>query len=660
MNQQSSSSRFSYLAVRTGFLLAGLLILATIVPHRDPWRMMNVLRVINPPLFIDVHPAGMSWNLRISEFMAAVGLAAGFLIPVIAVPSLRTAFVSFKNKKTYFFSAILALEFFLFTLIPVSNDYIHDARSVMLFLMMGSLGVMYLWIGLIPGIAPLLSIDSLRQGILGTYNSCRWIALESPLVPFLVTLFLIEFALTNAVSYYVFEHIPHVNDSVAQLFQAKIFATGNLTAPTPPHKEFFEYIHMISNGQWYSQYPPGHPFLLMLGVLVGAPWIVNPLLGSMSIIALYFLGAALYGKKVGRLSAILGILSPFVLFMSSGFMNHTGAMFFFILFAFYFVKLLHTTRFLHGALSGAALGMLVTIRPYSAAALASVFLLYGLYCIMRRPGELWAAGAGFVLALLVFTGLLLTFNSLTNGNPLVFGYETLHGARYRPGLGSGLWGGPHTIARGLLQSITNLNGLNKYLFDWPVPSLLGVLVLFVSLPKNVWDYILVGTFGAVVVAYFFFWFQDWCFGPRFLFEASSLLLVLTARGIERIPLVVTTILGFLFSLRRIRIGTFFFLCLLVGIGLGTNIPPHLGHYGDSYWDVNGDVLTAVRQKGIKQAIVFTRTNFGDVFSANSPLLDEELIFARDFGERNSVLMKLFPRHAPYLAVGSDIRPYKQE
>ena len=649
-----------FFIVRMGFSLVGILILATIIPHNDPWRMTNVVRVVNPPLFIDVYPAVSGWSFRISEAMAGIILVLGFVIPLLLIPATRQGFVFLKRNKPALFSTILAFEFFAFTLIAVSNDIIHDYKSVFLFIMFGTLGSLYAALGLTPLVESLLPTESLKRTIKKLYTSVRWIILESPLPFFLVSLFLVEIALTVLISFTVFEAIPHVQDSVAQYFQGKIFSVGHLTVPSPPGKDFFGYLHMINNGQWYSQYPPGHPFLLMLGILAGVPWLVNPFFGSLVIVLLYFLGTELYDTKVGRISALLGLLSPFLLFMSSEYMNHTTAMFFFLLFTLFLIRSLRTGLVMHGILAGVGLGMIACIRPYSAAPLGALFLLYGLYQFVKRPKELWRAAAALAVSTGVFGGILLAYNYFTNGSPFLFGFEVLYGPNVRPGFGHAAWGVPHNAFRGLLQTMNNLNGVNKHLFEWPVPSLLFVFVLFMTGSKNKWDYLLVGTFAAVVFAYFFYWFQDLCFGPRFLYEPAALLLILTARGIERLPVVVREILGYQYSVERIRVGSFMLLLLLFGLGLSANIPPHLRHYSDSYWDVNRDVLNALEEKGIKRGLILTRTNFGGVLPANPPLLDGDLIFARDLGLQDSTIVKFFPAYEAYIAVGKDIQLYKSD
>ena len=39
----------------------------------------------------------------------------------------------------------------------------------------------------------------------------------------------------------MYDFVPRISDEIAQLFQAKIFLSGHLTAPSPPLPEFFTY-----------------------------------------------------------------------------------------------------------------------------------------------------------------------------------------------------------------------------------------------------------------------------------------------------------------------------------------------------------------------------------------------------------------------------------
>ena len=119
------------------------------------------------------------------------------------------------------------------------------------------------------------------------------------------------------------EHVPRIHDDVAQLFQARLFAHGRLFASSPPVPQFFDMMPMINDGKWYSQYPPGHPVMLMLGVLIHAPWLINPLLGALTVVVTYFLGKEVYDEPVARLGALLLAFSPYLALTSGQFINHS-------------------------------------------------------------------------------------------------------------------------------------------------------------------------------------------------------------------------------------------------------------------------------------------------------------------------------------------------
>jgi len=160
------------------------------------------------------------------------------------------------------------------------------------------------------------------------------------------------------------------------LFQAKIFKTGQLYASSPCAKDFFNFTHIINNGKWYSQYTPGYPFLLLLGLVIQAPWLINPLLAAFSIILFYFLGKEIYDSQVGLLAAIFGSISIWFLLMSSTMMSHISCMFFISLFLLFLFRSFKKPSIINGLLAGLGLGMAFLIRPYSALLISVPFLLF--------------------------------------------------------------------------------------------------------------------------------------------------------------------------------------------------------------------------------------------------------------------------------------------
>ena len=181
------------------------------------------------------------------------------------------------------------------------------------------------------------------------------------------------------------ERIPHVQDSVAYLFQAKTFALGRLSVPIPPDpKSFTHEFIVMHDGQWFSKYPPGWPMVLALGVLAGAPWVVDPLLGALSLYLLYRIGREVYATPVGLLAAGLGLAAPFLIFLSGSLMAHTSGLFFTLLMVFGIVRLERGGRRVPwGIVTGVAFGMLFLVRPFSGLMVVVPFVVLALVEIAR-------------------------------------------------------------------------------------------------------------------------------------------------------------------------------------------------------------------------------------------------------------------------------------
>ncbi|MBF0308732.1 MAG: hypothetical protein HQL56_04295 [Magnetococcales bacterium] len=90
-------------------------------------------------------------------------------------------------------------------------------------------------------------------------------------------------------SYFVYHNHPLAMDEIVPLFQAKIFAEGRLTGLFPPEmvdwlviKGFNNYFLKASpiTGEVVSIYWPGLALLLTPFVKLGLPWLLNPLLGT--------------------------------------------------------------------------------------------------------------------------------------------------------------------------------------------------------------------------------------------------------------------------------------------------------------------------------------------------------------------------------------------
>jgi dolichyl-phosphate-mannose-protein mannosyltransferase len=420
----------------------------------------------------------------------------------------------------------------------------------------------------------------------------------------------------SVISLFCFQAIPHVQDSIAQHFQAQIFARGQPYAAAPPHGMFFLNEFLVQdNGRWYAQYPPIQAAFLAVGLLAGVPWLVNPLLGALSGVFIYLAARRAYGRSTAALAMALFCVSPFVWFMSGERMNHTGALFWISLALFLLSPVLARKpaavpppRLILG---GLALGMAMATRPLCGLAVA-VPLLLVLLCLRpqsRASPNLQVAFCNSQFAIPLVVGMtvgflpFLLFNLATTGSALRSGYEVQWGSSGW-GFGQAQWGSPHTVVRGLFQLASNWDAAARYLFEWPLPSLLPLVGLLCLRRWTRMDIALVGMLASLSLAYIPYFFQDLCLGPRFLYAGTPAFVILSARGIRAAGLGWAQRRGWPHRRGIDTLTAAAAVCTLVG--LGANLPVLVRQYSSSFWGTSTVLVDAVRAQDIHHAVVFIR------------------------------------------------------
>ncbi len=497
----------------------------------------------------------------------------------------------------------------------------------------------------------------------------------------------------------VFGRIPHVQDSIAQLFQARIFAGGRLWAPSSALREFFDYAHMINDGRWYAQYPPGHALLLVPGVWLGIPWLVNPLLAGLGVAATYLLARAAFDRATARVSALLALVSPFLLFMAAEYMSHVSGFVMLTAFVAGLFLAARESRWRYRAIAAAALAFAVLIRPYTAFAMALPAFAWILLPALRQTdrgrhlfdarSNVWIVPAGLAAGLLLY-GL---YNWGTTGNPFVPGYIKLYGPSHGIGFGKGSWGPPHTLGLGLAHAGRTLVRLNEHLLQWPATSLWPIAAALV--PPIGWlvretllswkRALLLAAFPAIVlVAYIFYWYYDSCFGPRYLYDALGPLIVLSGWGIVRLVraaeatrlrkplaavalgLVVAGCVGYAAAVRIPALVTLTPEAASAPPGSPARVGSYFLQYTPRYWAVGPYLGQLVEREGVRNAIVFVRPRerqpdalqvrhiwFGSAFALEEPYLERaSVIYAHDRGAENARLLALYPGRTGYLYDGT--------
>lgn len=352
---------------------------------------------------------------------------------------------------------------------------------------------------------------------------------------------------------------PHILDASAYLFQAKIFASGQLSAPVPSNLGAFQGPFMItSGGRWFAQYPPMTSLLLAVGIVFHTPWLVEPLLGTLALWGIFRLGRYFYGGGVAWLAALLGALSPFYTYLAASYMSHTMALFFAVYFLWMLVRFTRFWRWYDLALAAVfAVGLLLT-RELSAMVIgvaASAYLLGGQWRALRaRLTTIWPvfAFAGSIVTSGVV--LYLLYNTLQTGSPTLLPRDLFFpGDRYGFGQGIGFYG-QHTLAAGMVILDQLLTILLIDLYGWPFYLTLALLPLtFLRRDAGTrWDIFCALLLVLLVGAQAGYFYHGIYLGPRYLFETLPFLLLLTARGVTGLAAILARVGRALGALRPTR------------------------------------------------------------------------------------------------------------
>ena len=437
------------------------------------------------------------------------------------------------------------------------------------------------------------------------------------------------FAICSVIAIAVFSRVPISIDELVQLVQARTFASGRLWQPASPTPEFYSVLNMVDvDGRYYSQFPPGGPALLALGVLVGAPWLIGPLCAAVSVAAFWaYLRVVEPRQGVAVGAVILLAIAPFAVFMAGSHMNHVPTLMFVLLAMAAMARVMSSSAPmpLFAFANGLALGCAATIRPVDAFAFA---LPAGAWYLMLALGtrarwrDAIAAGVGVGVPF----AAMMWVNAHTTGSPLVFGYEVLWGSSHDLGFHRAPWGVSHTPARGI--ELINLYALRlqAYLFESSIPSLVPALgALYLTRRLDRFDRYLLVSSALLVAMYFAYWHDGFIFGPRFVFGLLPVLTLWTAR----FPALVRERLGDGLAYRGMWYG-FGVAAVLAGF---VSIPARAREYAHSFVPMRFDYLAPARTARVENALIFVRESWGTQLMARMwalgvPRSETELLYGK--------------------------------
>jgi len=451
----------------------------------------------------------------------------------------------------------------------------------------------------------------------------------------------------------IFEHLPHLEDEMAYLWQARVFAKGQIAIPSPAHaNSFFVPFVVDYEGLRFGKYPPGWPAILAVGVLTGMSNWINPLLAGLGVWLTFRLGQKIFDNRTALLAAGLLITSPFFLINSGSLLSHPFSLFLSLTLAISWVDLffgnaassspsLYPKRepspvpaWIKTCAAGFSLGGLAITRPLTAIGIGLPFFVHGLVLLWR--GNWIIRKQVLTIGLIAGTSasLLFLWQFILTGNPMLNPY-TLWWKYDRVGFGEefGRQVGGHNLFWGMGNLLKSLESGSYDLFGWG-----GFSWLF--LPSGLWAVrhkqhvkLLIGVIAGQVLCYTTYWISPNRFGPRYYYEFTFILCLLSAAGIfwladyyKHGPI-----------RRLFQAGTTILVIFLVGYNLIIYLPERLNQLRNLY-GVNraqqASFLTEEAQ-ALTPALVIVHprkwTDYGGLLVLEDPWLTSPFIFAYDPG-----------------------------
>lgn len=455
------------------------------------------------------------------------------------------------------------------------------------------------------------------------------------------------FVITLLLSITAFDQMPRLPDEVAYLFQAKMYAAGQLYVPAPEgalaKALAYDWISIL-NGKWYSIFPPGWPVVLAGGVAIGAPFIVNPLLSALGVWLGHGFVARIASRRLAALVALLMCVSPWYLAMGATLMSHMLTLVL-VLGAWHLVLCTGSRRPLAWALAGLLMGALFLTRPLEGVVIGTLTGLWAMSRADLRSLSGWCAVAAYGGGCILIGALVFPYNQMLTANPFytpIDEYFDLlwHKGANRLGFGPDIgspdsWGGVdiwrgHGPLEALIEEQFNLKSMNVELLGWAVGSLLLLYVHLLWGRLTRIDKAMLAVIGCTIAAYSLYWFNGGFYiGPRYWFMTLWPALFLCARGVQTADAMLS---GAEPPLARARVAML--VALMAGLTILSFLP---WRASEKYWEFRG-FHNGYRQMavagGVDDALVFVKSGdageFGSAFMLNSPALDGP-IFVRDLG-----------------------------
>jgi len=474
------------------------------------------------------------------------------------------------------------------------------------------------------------------------------------------------------IAHFVIDYSHFTDDEQAYIYQAYLYAKGQLSSPILEPREAFEHSFLVPvdpvDGvpQWAGCYPILQPLLMALsGFLGNMHWSNLLCVGILTYSTGRFAERWFDDARVGVIAAWLTCSSPMLLGLGATY--HTAILG--ATLSVVAVRALLWTLDSPGLLPAYALGLcvgaLVLTRPMEGAlaVLVSVVVLLWQALQLHRAGQgvlvvlrpIVGYGLGGLLPLCAFVGTNLRYT----GHPLRGAYYVLE-QKIGPFFGFGervMWGRSHNFHSGLVQTVTAFIRTNAFMYGWPLS--LGFVALSLWRPLRDRRVLILLAVGVLqVTGYFFLAFGSvHDFGHAYHVWHIPWVSAITAWVLVQLPKVLAPS-----GLEGIGQGARYFAAGMAVVALGVFWPVQIVRWYDVSKVFVRHVNAAREAVGEHDAIVLWTTvqppqvQRAWMFQAPAPLPGAHILWARDEQRFYPELRANFPDRDVYRLTWENFRP----
>ncbi|MEM7354783.1 MAG: glycosyltransferase family 39 protein [Acidobacteriota bacterium] len=476
---------------------------------------------------------------------------------------------------------------------------------------------------------------------------------------------LFAFLIPAALRTYLLGGAPLTDDASAYRYMAQVLAGGNVYGESHPLKLFFDNRFMINDGKVYSHFFIGWPALMVPGVLLGIPGLMNAVYSALTVPALFAVLRRLTSSAWARAGAVLYLSSPMLMLAAATETSHTSC----VAALAWLTWLCLRSRdadapgWVHPAVA-VTFCIAFFIRPTSALGVGGPLLVWWLLGL--KPSSRVRAVISFALPAMALAALFLTVNKLQTGAFFEVAYQRAFTYAQENDFRFSLWppgfdGGAFTELefRGVERSLAILGAalyrLNVTFLGWPCSLLFAAFAGRGKLRSTLrWSIL---TF--LILHFYTNNVGIDTFAPMHYFELAWPFLLLNLCGLHKLTQFLAGTVGLPWRFRPSVLPTAA-LTALIGISLLSYTPLRFGAIG-RIADNIAMPQQAVAQVGLGRSVIFVQHPFiqycrsapavGWVFVRpnNDPQLENAILWVNHLSvEKNKLLMQRFPDRKGYI------------